>query len=123
VARPLGVKIVALLQTLNAVTHSLSALAGIEAPGFGARVDFTLVVLITGAGLLVALGLLTLKRWAWIAAQLWLGVVMAVQTFIYLRDGEANYVIMLLSVAQVLYLNLPEVQASFQPVNRSKPAR
>ena len=64
-------------------------------------------------GLAVAAGLLLLKRAAWVLTMLWVGLVMGAELSLYLRGEDANYVVMLVSIAQVFYLNLADVQGAF----------
>jgi hypothetical protein len=120
--RPFGVQVIALLQTVNALATGLSVFAGIHTPFFDNEHNLpgaaALVMMV--AGLLVALGLLGLNRWAWVATLIWVGIIMAFQLINYFDDGDANFAIMAIAAAQVLYLNLNEVQSSFR---RYKPAR
>jgi hypothetical protein len=62
------------------------------------------------AGLVIAAGLLLLKRWAWVATILWAGTVIAFQLIAYAGREDVSYPMLAMSVAQVFYLTLPEVQ-------------
>jgi hypothetical protein len=114
--RPFGVYIIALLQAFNAIAYAAGVFTDFQAPvttlGPADAPDIV-AALMLGAGLLVALGLLLLKRWAWVATMLWVGAAMAAELYLYLRGEDTNYVVMLVSVAQVFYLNLSDVQACF----------
>ena len=114
--RPFGVYVIALLQVLSAVSHASGVLAGLEASIFGDLDDssagaYALVLSI--GGLVVAFGLLRLRRWAWVVTMLWVGLIMAEQLAFYFKGEDANYVVMAVSIVQVFYLNLSEVQGAF----------
>ena len=114
--RPFGVYVIALLQALNAIAYAAGVFAGIEPPVITTgpeEAPETVAMLMMIGGLAVGIGLLMLKRWAWVATMLWVGAIMAVELSLYLRGEAANYGVMAVSVAQVFYLNLSDVQASF----------
>jgi hypothetical protein len=114
--RPFGVYIIVLLQALNAVTHGAGVISGIEDPVVATITEQASEAVATAlmiVGLGVAIGLLLLKRWAWVATMLWVGAAMAAELLLYFRGDDANYGVMAISVAQVLYLNLSDVQAAF----------
>jgi hypothetical protein len=121
--RPFGVWVIALLQALNALGYALGIFTGIEPPvtTMGPQ-DLPEIVagVMLAFGLVVALGLLMLKRWAWVATMLWVGAIMAGELSLYLRGEDANFFVMAISVAQVFYLNLSEVQACFEDRKRSE---
>jgi hypothetical protein len=103
--RPFGVYVVAALQVLNAVTHGAGVISGIEDPLVATITEQASEATATGlmiVGLGVAVGLLLLKRWAWVATMLWVGAAMAAELLLYFRGDEANYGVMAISVAQVL---------------------
>jgi hypothetical protein len=70
-------------------------------------------MLLSIGGLVVAFGLLRLRRWAWAATMLWVGLIMAEQLTFYFKGEDANYVVMAVSIVQVFYLNFSEVQGAF----------
>ncbi|HEY7269329.1 MAG TPA: hypothetical protein VH951_05850 [Dehalococcoidia bacterium] len=114
--RPFGVYVVALLQGWNALAHGFGVVIGAEDRVIGGMGRFegdavALAVMLAGLG--VAVGLVLLKRWAWVATMIWAGALMAVEMSVYFSGRDANYLVMALSVAQVFYLNLSEVQAAF----------
>lgn len=61
----------------------------------------------------IVLGLWRLKRWAWLAFMIYLGVSMAVDLGAYLMNMP-NYLSMLKNVAVVFYLNQTEVRSLFE---------
>jgi hypothetical protein len=114
--RPFGVYVIALLQVLSAISHASGVLAGLEASVFGNLDDSSAgayAMLLSIGGLVVAFGLLRLRRWAWAATMLWVGLIMAEQLTFYFKGEDANYVVMVVSIVQVFYLNLSEVQGAF----------
>jgi hypothetical protein len=64
-------------------------------------------------GLVIAAGLLLLRRWAWVGTMLWVGATLAGELLLFFTGGDANFVVVALSVAQVFYLNLSDVQGAF----------
>jgi hypothetical protein len=66
------------------------------------------------AGLIVAAGLVQLKRWAWVATMLWVGLNLAAELGFYFNGKDTNYLVLVVSIAQCFYLNLSDVQAAFQ---------
>lgn len=114
-SRPFGVTIIAIVQLANSVvamlptgvtSHELRNMVGevgylqIANPVFGIL------------GLAVAVGLWRLRRWAWVAIMLWTGVNMAAALHAY-WNGYPHFLSMALSVIQVFYLNMREVQVVF----------
>ena len=111
--RPLGVTLVAIVQALNALATGAEVLAGRR----GVPSEDTAVLVVAGSaiaigGLIVALGLWELQRWAWTATMIWVGAVMAIALSAYF-EGSPSYVVMVLSVLQVFYLNQSDVQRVF----------
>jgi hypothetical protein len=114
--RPFGVYIIALLQTVNAVSHGSGVISGVEDPLISTITDAasnTVATVLMVTGLLVATGLLLLKRWAWVATMLWVGAIMATELILFFRGDDPNYAVMAISIAQVFYLNLSDVQVAF----------
>jgi len=123
VRRPFGVYVIALLQAFNAIAYAAGVFTDFQAPVTTvgpADVPDIVAALMLAAGLIVALGLLMLKRWAWVLTMLWVGAAMAAELVLYLRGEDVNYVVMLVSVAQVFYLNLSDVQACFGDPSRTE---
>jgi len=119
--RPFGVYVIALLQVVSAITHASGVLAGLEASILGNLDDLSTTayaLLLSVSGLIVAFGLLRLRRWAWVVTMLWVGLIMAEQLVLYFEGEDTNYVLMAVSIVQVFYLNLSDVQSAFarQPV-------
>ncbi len=63
--------------------------------------------------LVISLGMFQLKRWAWIATMILIGVNLVISIFNYL-NGHLNAGAMLLDVISVFYLNQRSVQAAFE---------
>lgn len=112
--RPTGVTLIAATQAVNALATAGEALARQRAwvTGDSAPEQVALVVAIGAWGLLVAIGLWRLQRWAWTATMIWVGVVMALGLISYFR-GNPSYSVMAVSVLQVFYLNQSDVQRAF----------
>jgi hypothetical protein len=124
--RRFGIYAIALLQAVSAGSHATGILAGLDASVFGGLDSFSTgayALLIAAAGLVVAYGLLRLRRWAWVATMLWVGLAMAEQLLFYLRNEDTNYVVMAVSIIQVFYLNLSDVQAAFARTPAAEAAR
>lgn len=130
--RPLGVVVVAATQFLRAVfiTGQLA--------GFSLGPDFDWVrvaaqipdpatatpawwisrgigVALIGASILLGIGLLAGRRWAWVGAIVMSGLSLAFTLGAW-WDGHPTYVAMLINVIAVFYLNQREVRAAFEPV-------
>jgi hypothetical protein len=120
--RPFGVMVIAILQGLGAL-GTLSVVDDVIM--FANRLGVDLLDAADGLWLLpiplvgfaISIGLWFLKRWAWLATMLWVGVGMAFGLYAYVI-GEPQYLTMLINIATVFYLNQREVQAAF----RSRPA-
>jgi hypothetical protein len=121
--RPFGVWVIALLQALNALGYALGVFTGLQPPvtTIGPQDTPEMAAgMMLAFGLLVSVGLLLLKRWAWVATMLWVGVIMAAELSLYVRGEDANFFVMAVSVGQVFYLNLSEVQACFDGGKRAE---
>jgi hypothetical protein len=121
--RPFGIYVIALLQGLNAAAHFAGVLSDFEDPVVTAAGEVTgdvVTTVLLFLGLVVAAGLFMLQRWAWVATMLWVGVVLAAELIVYWRGDDANYFVMAISLGQVFYLNLSDVQAAFE---RRRPVR
>ena len=111
--RPFGVYVIAVLQALNAFSTGARFLGVIDAPQLGVlntTASDGLAALLMVVGLVVAAGLVMLKRWAWVATMLWVGVTLASELSLFFSGEDTNYLTLAISVAQVFYLNLSDVQ-------------
>ena len=120
--------------TAIVVLMLLAAIVSVPAGGFmvfttvtgeASRVDWTSpttmldlaesagIMLLGVATVVAAVGLLRLKRWAWILAMLIVGVGLAQDVWSYFAQGEATYPSMFLEVLIVFYLNQRDVQRAF----------
>jgi hypothetical protein len=115
--RPIGVTLIAIVQLVNALTLGIE-LAVLEEdpatpytvagdPGLGAVAFIVL-------GLASSFGLWTLRRWAWVTTMLWAGFVLLASLLAYFRDEPVSYFTMAVTLLQVFYLNLTEVQRAFE---------
>ena len=68
---------------------------------------------------LLIIGLFTLRRWAWVAGMVLVGVGLGFNILLYFR-GNPQYLNMLLEVVLVFYLNQRDVQQAFR---RRKPSQ
>jgi uncharacterized membrane protein (DUF2068 family) len=120
--RPFGVTVIIILQILSTLllasdvvnkqilsipTIIFNELFGrIESASIGVAVIALIYQLV------VAIGLLRLKRWAWLLIMVQLGVGMAIDLWAY-TNGTPNYPRMLINVFMVFYLNQRDVQQAF----------
>lgn len=114
-ARPLGVTVLAVLQALTAVASGLS-----QNPANTAVSGFAPPLLFAAVGLVLAVGLWRLQRWAWVASMVWQGTGLAIALYLYVHDSP-DYWWLAAGVVTVLYLNQGDVQRVFAP--RRSPAR
>lgn len=127
---PLGVIVVAAIALLRAVTivadiadfRQDGVLGWIEDSGplpdipVGTDVGIVAQVLLAGllvASLLVVIGLLWQKRWAWVLAIITSGVILAVDLGWWFA-GDARYSSMLLNSIAVFYLNQRDVRLALR---------
>jgi hypothetical protein len=118
--RPFGVVALTLLLLLLAGLIALDAWRGrldlpVRLPAGLSRETAIRALGYTVAALfaLVAGGMWRLRRYAWVATMLLVGLLMAVQLLRYARGGP-RYPLMVLSVLIVFYLNQREVQGRFR---------
>jgi hypothetical protein len=115
--RPTGVTLIAAIQGLNALTIGLLSLVALATPDVTVHVSDP-VGIGAGAfsilGIVIALGLWFLQRWAWVVTMLWAGLVLLTSLWAYFNDQAVSYFSMALSLVQVLYLNMTEVQEAFE---------
>jgi hypothetical protein len=114
--RPAGVTLIAAVQAVNAVTLGLQLIVAdrdpstpYNIPGDPGVVATAFVVL----GLVTAAGLWFLQRWAWVTTMIWAGFALLVGLLALYRDQPVSYFTMAVTVIQVFYLNLTEVQEAF----------
>lgn len=113
--RPRGVVIIALLLVGQAAvwtatgTLYFSELPALHLPAMDTR-GFALAL--AAVNLVVALGMVFLRSWAWVAAMTVQGLSLAGGLWSYGR-GAPDYPLMVISVMVVLYLNLREVRRPF----------
>jgi hypothetical protein len=112
---PRGVFIIALLLLAQAAvwtatgTLYFSELPALHLPG----IETTWFALAFAAvNLILAVGMVFLKPWAWVGALTVQGLSLAGSLWAYSR-GEQDYLLMVISVMVVLYLNLREVRRPF----------
>ena len=126
-ARPFGVTAIVVLLVCSALLFTATGLTavGLELSGvrLGERLSmsglefygaFLVPVVLEGtADLVAAIGLLRLRRWAWVLAMLIVGYRMANNLWLYASGGDAAELEMLLDVVMVFYLNQRDVQRAF----------
>lgn len=124
--RPFGLYAIITLILVNAVLIALDVSRsyvslglefGLERPTLpgldDVEVDRLLRLLIAGAWSIVAVGLWALRRWAWTALMIMVGVALGEGLLLYIR-GEPRYIIMLFNVLTVFYINQRGVQLLFR---------
>jgi hypothetical protein len=114
--RPFGVTVIAVLQVVAAPTAGITVALSESPLGIGRAYDeFTNVAgpVFSILGIVIAVGLWRLQRWAWIATMLWFGLSMA-GTLLGYRNGEPNYPLMVIEIITVFYLNQRDVQQAFR---------
>jgi hypothetical protein len=133
---PLGVVVVIVIAALRCVTIVITFL-GLQNDGSivswvvgsspvpdlapGSELGLVAKVILIGiliASVLVVLGLLARRRWAWVLAIVTSGFILAIDLGWWF-SGEARYISMLLNVIAVFYLNQPDVRLSL----RGEPAK
>lgn len=124
--RPPGLYAIIALLLANATLIALDVSRSYAALGIGlglprpvlpgisdADVDRVLRLLIAGGFLFVAVGIWTLRRWAWVALMIAVGLGLGEGLIRYAR-GDPRYVTMLINVLIVFYLNQHGVQRLFR---------
>jgi hypothetical protein len=114
--RPIGATLIALSQAVLALAVALSWRLPIDLspdPGDTQGYGLGSRIAVTAIGLIIAAGLWRLKRWAWVAVMLWVGVSMTSALVAY-ANGEPRYPVMALSVLIVFYLNQRDIQQAFR---------
>ena len=113
--RPFGVTIIVIVQLANSVVAMLpTGATSDELRNMVGHVGYLQIAnpVFGVLGLAVAVGLWLLRRWAWVAIMLWTGLNMAAALHAY-WNGHPHFLPMALSVIQVFYLNMREVQVAF----------
>jgi len=127
---PLGVLVVILIAAVRGMTI-VAGLVGFEGnavidwlraasplPEFRPGSDLEIVARILLAGLLIAsvlvvIGLLARRRWAWVLAIVSSGVILAIDLG-WWYGGDARYISMLFNVIAVFYLNQRDVRQALR---------
>jgi hypothetical protein len=109
----------AAVQALAAIILMLSSLSGFK-PSLGDSHVDSLGMLSGVAGLVIAAAIYLSTRWAWPAAMVWACIVLTLQLILYATGDSPAYAVMLLGVAQVVLLQLPDVKRALgmQPHRR-----
>ncbi len=118
-ARPktrFAVRVIALVLALSSIALALESFTGTDAPApvLSDEQGSVIAGALVAVGLAASAGLWLLRRWAWVAAMLWVGVVMTGELLIYFENRDPSFLVMLLCVVFVLYFNRTEVQKAFQ---------
>jgi hypothetical protein len=126
--RPFGVLVVAAVQIVRAallVGQLLGFRIGVDWLRMSAQVPEPppgtvafalsrgLAIALVAASLVVAIGLLSGRRWGWVGAIIVSGLALAFALGSWL-DGAPTYISMLINVVAVFYLNQREVRAVFE---------
>lgn len=80
---------------------------------FQGMISGLVTLLLAFLGVVIALALLRLKSWAWMAAIELQGLGLMAALYAYIR-GNPNYIGMLISIILVFYLNQQEIRAAFR---------
>lgn len=114
--RPFGVTVIALLQAISAPTAGVSVILSATPAGDrleASRISNIIAAEVSIIGLVIAVGLWRLHRWAWAATMIWFGANMA-GGLIAWRQGDHHYSLLLLGIVTVFYLNQRDVQRAFR---------
>ena len=76
-----------------------------------------LVILVVG--LIIAIGLWRLHRWAWAGVMIWTGVNLATALYQYFH-GRPDYAAMAEGMVVVFYLNQRDVRQAFEPIRAAR---
>jgi hypothetical protein len=114
--RPFGVTLIAIVQAVNALTLAFHLAVADRDPDLPVEVSGDpgfLTGFFIVFGLAIAVGLWRLQRWAWVTTMLWAGAAMATGLWSYWENEPVSYPVLALTLVQVFYLNLSEVQDAF----------
>jgi hypothetical protein len=123
VRRPIGVTLTAIVQAVNAVTLGVEFAVIKDDPSTPYRLPGepgVAAVFFVVLGLTSAAGLWTLQRWAWVATMLWAGLALLTSLINYYNGASVSYFSMAITLLQVFYLNLTEVQKAFEKTPRAE---
>jgi hypothetical protein len=113
--RPFGVTVIALMQGIASPTTGISWVLNDSPFGISRAYEKTgdyLVVAFGVLGFAIAIGLWRLKRWAWVSTMVWFGFTMAGSLIAWAQD-DPQYLLMVISIITVFYLNQRDVQQAF----------
>jgi hypothetical protein len=114
--RPFGVTLIAIIQLLNALVLACSVYfdRSLLPDEWEDEITTSSLWFVEAViGVVIAGGLWTLRRWAWTATMVWVGLNMAWSLHSYF-EGDPPYATMAGSLVQVFYLNQREVQRAFE---------
>lgn len=125
--RPFGVYAIILLLLLSILsvyleevrTQGGGLIGGLLPNGLDLTRNKAISTSVTVVYALLVIGLLALRRWAWVAGMVLVGVGLGFNIWLYFR-GNPQYPNMLLEVVLVFYLNQRDVQQAFR---RRKPSQ
>lgn len=89
---------------------------------FDGMISAVVMMILAGLGVVIALSMLRLWSWAWLAAMSLQGLGLMAALYSYIR-GQPNYVGMLIGIFLVFYLNQREVQSAFRHTAISEEGR
>ena len=125
--RPLGIALLSALWVLYAAIGLLRFIGVGIAPRSATgllleRLDLPPVLVLIGVGLalLCALGLWTLRWWAWVATMLFTGLGLAGELVSYVA-GQPHFPFLVLHTVMTFYLNQPEIRRRFAAAARGGP--
>jgi hypothetical protein len=127
--RPLAIVVLSALLLIIAILNA-SALLGLREaiPGSGSAAlleqfgDLSSVIgVLSLSGIIPAIGLWLLRRWAWYWAMIWTGTSLAYQILLFV-SGYPNYAYLTIYVVTAFYLNQRDVKGIFETQRERPPA-
>ena len=106
--KPRGLYALAGAQALSSILLAAGSASGFES-SLGDSQTESLGMVVALMGLVLAAGILLTASWARLVTLVWISVLMALQLALYTRD-DSNYLVMALSLVQVVYLNQPDIK-------------